>query len=254
MTEITDLNIAVLTPCFGGMVTAAYANSLLILQPACEARGVKLAIKMLGGDGLITRARAELVAWFLETSCTHLIFIDADIGFSPEQFFRLLSFGGDFVCAAYPIKRIDYEKIGRAAAAGKVPLEESSQTYVMGLNNVSKIEVKRGFGRVRHAGGGFTMVKRSAIEEMCRAHPELQYRSTHARGLSLEEKAMQRRFALFDPMIDKETGEYLPEDFAFSKRWIDLGGEIWVDMQSQLDHYGPTTFRGNLSSQFVAAS
>ena len=52
-------------------------------------------------------------------------------------------------------------------------------------------------------------------------------------------------------MIDKEAGEYLPEDFAFSRRWTDLGGEIWVDMQSRLDRYGPSTFKGDLSTQLV---
>ena len=233
------------------MVTAVYANSLLALQPACDAHGIKLTTRIVGGDGLITRARAELAAWFLETSCSHLIFIDADIGFAPEQFFRLLNFNEDFVCAAYPIKNVDYEKIGRAVAEGRVPLEQSCQTYVVGWQN--KIEVRHGFARVRYAGGGFTMVKRTVIEKMCKAHPELRYRSTHGGSLSPEEKALQSRFALFDTMIDTETGQYLPEDFAFSRRWTDLGGEIWVDLQSQLDHYGPTTFRGNLASQLTAA-
>lgn len=243
-------NIAVLTPCFGGMVTASYANSLLILQQACDARGVKLTVRMVGGDGLITRARAELVAWFLDTACTHLIFIDADIGFQPDQFFRLLDFGEEFVCAAYPIKRVDYDKIGRMAAAGRLPLEESSQTYVIAWNDAKKIEAKQGFSRIRYAGGGFMMVKRSVIEKLCSAHPELRYGSTHGRG-NRADLGFQHRYALFEPIIDQETGEYLSEDFAFSRRWTDLGGEIWVDTKSRLDHYGPSNFKGDLSSQFV---
>jgi len=54
------------------------------------------------------------------------------------------------------------------------------------------------------------------------------------------------------PRIDRETGSYLPEDFAFSQRWTDLGGEILVDLNSRLDHYGPTTFKGDLASQLQA--
>ncbi len=242
-------HVAVLTPCFGGMVTAAYANSLLLLQAACLQAGVKLEFNMSGGDGMITRARAELVAWFLDTPCTHLIFIDADIGFTPEQFFRLLAFDRDFVCAAYPIKRVDYDKVARAVQAGKTPLEQASQTYVIAWKDAAKVEASLGFARVRYAGGGFTMVRREVIERMCAAHPELRYHVTHARGLTPEQKALSQRFALFDPIIDHESGEYLSEDFAFSKRWTDLGGDIWVDLNSRLDHYGPSTFRGDLSTQ-----
>jgi hypothetical protein len=242
------VNVAVLTPCFGGMVAAAYANSLLKLMPICTARGVNLTIKMHGGDGLITRARAEMVAWFLETDCTHLIFIDADIGFEPEQFFRLLDFNADLVSAAYPIKRINYERIAQAALTGKLALEQTSQTYVVGwLENETEIKAKGGFGRARYAPGGFTMVSRYAIERMCAAYPELRYRSIHDPA----QERLQRRYALFDTMIDKKTGEYVPEDFAFSRRWREIGGEIWIDMRSKLDHYGPHTFRGDLSTQFV---
>ena len=50
-----------------------------------------------------------------------------------------------------------------------------------------------------------------------------------------------------------EDGTYLSEDFAFCKRWTDMGGEIWADLNSKLTHVGPMTFHGDLSSQFAAA-
>ncbi|MFZ0606764.1 MAG: hypothetical protein WAM75_03675, partial [Xanthobacteraceae bacterium] len=58
------------------------------------------------------------------------------------------------------------------------------------------------------------------------------------------------RFALFECMI-AEDGTYLSEDFAFCKRWTDMGDEIWADLNSKLQHVGPMTFSGDLSSQFV---
>jgi hypothetical protein len=48
-----------------------------------------------------------------------------------------------------------------------------------------------------------------------------------------------------------EDGTYLSEDFAFCKRWIDMGGDIWADLKSKLNHVGPMTFYGDLSSQFA---
>jgi hypothetical protein len=65
--------------------------------------------------------------------------------------------------------------------------------------------------------------------------------------------ASNNRYALFDCMID-ETGTYLSEDFSFCKRWSDLGGEIWADLDSRLSHVGPLVFRGDLSSQFMPAA
>jgi len=50
-----------------------------------------------------------------------------------------------------------------------------------------------------------------------------------------------------------EDGTYLSEDFAFCKRWTDMGGEIWADLNSRLGHVGPMTFNGDLSSQFAGA-
>jgi hypothetical protein len=54
-------------------------------------------------------------------------------------------------------------------------------------------------------------------------------------------------------MIDPADGTYLSEDFAFCRRWTDIGGEIWTDLDSRLDHVGPSVFRGDVASQFAAA-
>jgi hypothetical protein len=48
----------------------------------------------------------------------------------------------------------------------------------------------------------------------------------------------------------QETGKYLSEDFAFCKRWTDLGGEIWIDRDSKLTHLGPIPFVGDFATQF----
>ncbi|MGC1662714.1 MAG: hypothetical protein WA773_05150, partial [Bradyrhizobium sp.] len=60
------------------------------------------------------------------------------------------------------------------------------------------------------------------------------------------------RFALFECMIDPATRTNLSEDFAFCKRWTDICGEIWADLQSRLDHVGPSVFRGEVASQFAS--
>ncbi len=110
------------------------------------------------------------------------------------------------------------------------------------------IVMKDGFARVRRIGTGFLLVRRNVIERMCEAYPELRHIAPVFNGREPDKAA---RYALFDCMIDSETGEYLSEDYAFCRRWRDLGGAIWLDTRSKLSHTGPITFAGDLRAQFL---
>lgn len=242
-------SLMVASPCYGGQVTTAYANSLLRLQMACRARAVDFEWLMLNGDALITRARADLVAHFLDRPhTTHLLFIDADIGFEPEQVFRLLDFDADVTAAAYPAKRIDWERVREVVAAGLSEPQSTALEYVFEVEDPARIVARDGFAKVRYAGTGFLMIRRAVLTALCAAHPQLKYRRT---GSTTDPLAgSPNRFALFECMIDPASGVYLSEDYAFCRRWTDLGGEIWVDVESKLTHVGPIAFAGNFATQF----
>ena len=94
------------------------------------------------------------------------------------------------------------------------------------------------------------MIRRSAIEKMCAHYASLKFTREHSIDDPLA--GSPNRFALFECLIEPETGVYLSEDFSFCKRWTDIGGEIWADLQSCLDHVGPSVFRGEVASQFAA--
>jgi len=244
----TRAKLLLMTPCFGGQVTTLFAGSLLRLQAACLARGLPFDWRLHGGDALITRARAELMTSFLdETDATHLLFVDADIGFAPEQVFRLLEFGADVAAAAYPTKRFNWPVLTRLLRDGHPAAEAASFNYVLGVENTAAVAVRDGFASVRYAGTGFLMLRRSALLTLCAAHPELRYRGVQAAEDRLKDSP--HRVALFDCMIDPDSGAYLSEDFAFCRRWTALGGEIWLDVRSRLSHAGGYTFEGDLAMQ-----
>jgi hypothetical protein len=252
MTE--QFHLVVATPCFGGQVSSIYASSLFALQRAVHSMSnIQLKVHLRDGDALITRARANLVTLFLDDpTATHLLFIDADIGFTPDQVFRLIESGADVVAGCYPIKRVNWDKAKRAMAAGRQDLAASSLDYVLEIDNPDEVKVVNGFTRVRYAGTGFLMIRRQVFEKMC-AHPEyapLQFLREHSRDALA---GSPNRFALFECMIDPAAGTYLSEDFAFCKRWTDIGGEIWADLDSRLDHVGPSVFHGDIASQFASA-
>ena len=249
MAQIIHLFVA--TPCFGGQVTSVFATSLLKLQQCVASLGSAMTVRfvMRPADALITRARALLVTSFLDDpQATHLLFIDADIGFEPEQVLRLLAFDADVSAAIYPVKRMDWDKVRRTLAADIPNPESASLNYVLELERTSRIVVRDGFARVNYAGTGFLMIRRHVLERMCAHHPELRFRSDFANAGDLADSPY--RYALFDCIIDPLTGAYLSEDYSFCRRWIDMGGEIWADLHSRLSHVGPTTYYGDFSTQF----
>jgi len=245
------VNLVVATPCFGGQISVVYAAALLKLEKRLRScRDFNLKVLFKDGDALITRARASLVAQFLDDpAATHLLFIDADIGFEPEQVLRLVACGADMCAAVYPIKRIDWAKASKAIAAGRPNPAAAALQYVFEVEDANAVIERAGFVKVRYAGTGFLMMRRRAIERMCAQYPELHFARDHSTDAGT---ASANRFALFECMIGGD-GTYLSEDFAFCKRWSDMGGEIWADLDSKLTHVGPAAFGGDLASQFTGA-
>jgi hypothetical protein len=245
------VNLVIATPCFGGQVSAVYALSLLNLQTRLRRyRDFTLKVLMRDGDALITRSRASLLSQFLdEPTATHLLFIDADIGFEPEQVLRLIECGADMCAAVYPIKRIDWQRM-KNALSGAQPNPAASLQYAFEVEDPNAVVANSGFIKVRYAGTGFLVIRRAALERMCAHYPHLRYRRDHSIDAATES---DNRFALFECMI-ADDGTYLSEDFAFCKRWTDMGGEIWADLNSRLHHIGPMTFCGDLASRFTQAA
>lgn len=233
-------------PCYGGMLHVFFANSVLALKDACRERGVGLHIEFMGGDALITRARSRLAAQFLaHPDATHLLFIDADIAFRPENVFRLLDSGKDVVAAVCPLKKIDWEKARAAAKADAPDLQAASIGYVVRFlpTEGKTVEVNDGFAKVAYGGTGFLMIRREAMQRIADAHPELR-----AKMGDMADPLAQEAVMVFDTMIEPETGQYLSEDYAFCRRWRDLGGEIWADLSPVLVHVGRASYAGSLLS------
>jgi hypothetical protein len=245
------VNLVVATPCFGGQISVHYAASLFKLEKLIRSySGFNLKILFKDGDALITRARASLISQFLDDpSATHLLFIDADIGFEPDQVLRLIECGADMCAAIYPIKRIDWDKVKKTVETARPNPAAAALNYVFEVDDPNAVRTHGDFAKVRYAGTGFLMIRRQALERMCAHYPQLRFQRDHSIDAAT---ASTNRFALFECMI-AEDGTYLSEDFAFCRRWTDMGGEIWADLKSQLTHVGPMVFCGDLSSQFAAA-
>ncbi|WOJ89080.1 hypothetical protein RZS28_14900 [Methylocapsa polymorpha] len=241
--------VFIATPCFGGLVSQHYMQSILGLIQFASQKGFDAALALLGHDSLITRSRNTLVAQFLNTPmATHLLFIDADISFEAEQVYEMLSFDQDFVAGIYPLKVIDWSNaaLRRAATAGET-FEAAPLLYVGSLCAGNELERDGRFATGVYCGGGFMMLKRQAIERMIQSYPESRYKNVHAYSNAKTEA----NYALFDCMIDKDTNAYVSEDFGFCQKWRDIGGKIWLDTEGRLTHIGAYSFRGDPRTRYA---
>lgn len=238
----TQLYLA--TPCYGCQMTSDFAGSLLGLQAACPRVGLEIMFDFVGNESLVERARNILVARFLKSKCTHLLFVDSDIAFAPEAVFRLLERDVDVATGVYSKKMHDWDLIKRKLQDG-----ETEPVHQMGLDfniNVhSSSEVTNGFVKVLDSATGFMLIKRKVLEDMCAMYePELSCVN------DLQGHDIDKYVAIFACMIDPVSRRFLSEDYSFCRRYQAMGGDIWADVASPLTHIGTTAYRGDIRQRF----
>ncbi len=234
-------HLFVATPCYGGMVSQRYMISAIGLLRLGEQLGFRVTIDLLGYESLITRGRNLLVSRCLDDySATHLMFIDADIGFDPAQVARMLAFDQDVVAGMYPLKLLDWNSGMHRAVAGEA-VETAPLRYVGAPCEGAEAASHDGFVSGTYAGTGFMLIKRGVLEAMMAAYPHLRYAASH---VAAQPSLSPHQYALFDCMIEPETGVYLSEDYTFCRRWRDIGGKIWLDTRGALIHIGQHEFSG----------
>ena len=256
MEELRKRHVLVATPCYGGMVGEPYLKAMTGLSILFKHYGLNFTLATLSNESLVTRARNTLTAMFLQNpNYTHMMFIDADIGFIPQDVIKLLHRDKDIVTGAYPKKTINWPAVQGVAMDQKptdpFELAKFQASYVLNIKrehtDSKEIPLVKGLIPVLDAGTGFMMIKREVIDKMIKQYPETRYTN----DLNTDPKLAPYFYALFDTMIEPETKRYLSEDYTFCRRWQKMDGEIWMDPSINLDHYGSYPFQGNISEQFT---
>ena len=243
------------TPCFGGMLHNGFFQSMLELAVNFTKLNIPFEMMTIGNESLIQRARNGIVAKFMaDSSATHLIFIDADITFSWINIIKLLLSGKELCGGCYPKKCFNWDKIKhqiqKNPALSDDELMAKSLDYVFnpiyhkeGENVV--IKLNNGMAQVKDIGTGFMLINKSVITKMIKKYPETKFMNNVA-GYG-QNNVGDYFYALFDCCIDPVSRVYLSEDYLFCKRWIDIGGELWLDLSTNLNHTGIIDYKGCLS-------
>ena len=258
MDDLTDTHLLIATPCYGGLLHEGYMRSLLELQKILLELNIRHNIYTIGNESLITRARNSIVALFIgNKSYTHLLFIDSDITFSAESVIRFLKFRKPVVGGAYPKKSVDFDlckqNIIQKPDINNDDLLAKSMHYAVNIISESNSDqntanIHDGFVKVTNIATGFLMLQKEALLELIEKYPNEKYVNDCEGYDSPETK--DNFYTFFDTMVHPISKRYLSEDYAFSQKWIDIGGEIWLDLLSPLTHSGTFNFKGHILKCF----
>lgn len=234
------------TPCYDAMVTMQYTMSLLRLVQFCNQHNIDYMIDFLGNESLITRARNKSLNKFMNTDCSHLLFIDSDIEFQPEAVMDLLLFDKDVSCCVYPKKGFNWNKFMYSIQNEPNSKEHPSSrgldyAYNIMYNDKNELIKNGDFIRVNQSSTGFMMIKREIVEKLNKKHTELEIISDE---LSNNDTKM---YGLFCCMIKDK--QYLSEDYSFCQRVNDIGGQVWINVKHNLNHIGKYSFNSDIQNR-----
>ena len=103
-----NYSIMVCTPCHSD-VTMHYTQALLELQQLCIKKRIKITFTLLKSS-LVTQGRNLCTSAFLESSCTHMLFVDSDIYFKAESIIKMLDIDKELISIPYPLKTMMWDK------------------------------------------------------------------------------------------------------------------------------------------------
>jgi hypothetical protein len=248
------VRLMVATPLYGG-AEVDYLRGVIGLTGLAERRGVPCRFSFLSNNASINRARNMLAGAFLQSDATHMLFLDADIGFVPEQVLDLLALAQAderlaVIGAPCPKRKVNWTLVAAAAAKGLGKDNPAELERFSGLFALDALDPAAGARldqplEMKRIGTGLMLIRRDVIEMLCAAHPELRYPvDPQDRG---ENGLGEYLFALFQPMFDAESGHLLSDDYAFCHRARDAGFRVWAAPWMRTSHTGPARFAGALA-------
>lgn len=219
--NLAGRKLFVALPAYDFKVSLKLAVSLARLAQQLPQHGVDLSIGSICGCSVVSRARNLLVKDFLESNCTDLMFIDADINFEPEDVLRLMAWASD-------------PKMG---IVGGVPrTRKTNKVYIAQLDQDDEgLTMNRmGLVRAKRIATAFMLVRRDVFERLVNENPQWNYYD-HSSDRNLN--------AVFDFLVTEEG--YMGEDYLFCDRARAIGYEVWIDPTIKLGHMGVQEYEGD---------
>lgn len=243
------------TPMYGGQCAGMYARSVADLSAFCAKHSIPLQMYFLFNESLITRARNYCVDEFMRSEAEHLMFIDSDIGFNPQDVIALMALQAqheeyDVIGGPYPKKCISWEKIKMAVDKGVADenaneLEKFVGDYVFNPKGGTQQIAIGEPAEVLEIGTGFMMVRKDAMQKFSEAYQQYSYKPDHIRTEAFD--GSREIIQYFQAEIDPKSKRYLSEDYWFCQKAQEIGLRTWLCPWMKMQHVGAYIFGGSLA-------
>lgn len=212
------MRVMVAIPAYTGTIHLGTMRSLWTDLLALQARGDSFEVHDECGNALIADARALIVAQFLASKADSLVFIDSDVCWEAGALLRLIDYPVDMVSGIYPQRKDPINYCVKWLDKPELQADENGLLEVAGVP------------------AGFMKLSRKQLEAMVEQYPDTEF--------YVETAPDKKAWALF---ADYRIGKHkMGEDYAFCRRWTDMGGKVWIDPEIKMGHVGNKTFHGHL--------
>jgi hypothetical protein len=217
MKGVTGVLICI--PAYGQSVSAQTLESVCRTTRRLTRFGIRNELTWFSGADIVEVRNLFLTSWYDCCEESHMLFVDADMGFAPKLVEDMLEFRkaltGCFYSRRQPVPSI----VGAA-------LDPEHKTA----------DIVKGFLPAASIGGGVMLIARELVTTMLAKMPDVidALPSVLAKATNLP---LFRLIRAFDPIHD--GSRRLSEDVSFCQRWRDCGGEIWANVHHRISHVGP---------------
>ena len=193
-------------------------DSLATSIPLIEAAGWDHGMVSEIGNPYISGARSAMLRKALDAGADVIVFIDHDLSWKPQDMLTLIETKGEVVAGTYRFKTPGDERY-----MGVIEDDENALPKVRADGCIKATRVP----------AGFLKITKEAVAKFMTAYPHLMYGPAYAPFVDLFNHGAHK-------------GAWWGEDYAFSRNWIDAGGDIWLVPNLDLDHHTTSdVFPGN---------
>jgi hypothetical protein len=254
--KLKERGLFVATPMYGGMCAGMFSKSCADLSAICTQYGIPLQFYFLFNESLITRARNYCCDEFMRSNSQHLMFIDSDIGFNPQDVIAMMALQAqepekyNIIGGPYPKKCISWEKIKAAVDKGIADddaniLERFVGDYVFNpKGGQQSIPISEPV-EVLEIGTGFMMIEKASMKKFVDTYPQYMYKPDHVRTEHFD--GSREIMMFFQAEVDPVSKRYLSEDYWFCQKAQQADIRTWFCPWMKLQHVGSYIFGGSLA-------
>src|SRR5262245_3541318 len=167
--------LLIATPAYGETFYTPYVQSMFQLHRALGPLNWTLSFASIAYADVAEARNFLLTHWFDNLDASHLLFVDADMGFEAQLIVDMLELNKPVVGVIAPRRQINLQRLAKLSGEGQNAATAIARSHDFIVRPVQGRAPRRlkGFMEVDGCGAGILLIARSCIETMLVKLPEI---------------------------------------------------------------------------------